>query len=363
MRTNLMDPRDLSTSRWTSPLEKFNESQLWSAQLDSVQDAASKLDSVTDRIDRIQTTLTSGMADASAIYDSIPDTTKLVAGSMPVASTIYDSIPDVSKMILDAVPSVTGMATEPVPSWMKGSQVAGGVAHVTGGLALDRVQSASAALTNLGVASKSPVYGGTFYAGTKQPATVIPRSLLQREPWESSSRRAPLTDEPIPDQAPQVLPQELGEEIAPRVARRQRQEVKGLLVLLGLDFALENLESVERRLLDGRRPERVQAALSASLLLTDLADKLFPAREAKRKDLNGIPREVGAENVKNRLLAFAEPYFEDRPVEEHKLLVAELDFIYRWTGKGHHVAFSRTENEEAYCALLKALAIIARAHR
>jgi hypothetical protein len=85
----------------TSALERFDGLQRWSAQLNSVQGAASKLDSVTDRIGRIQAPLTSEVADASAVYDSIPDA---------------------SKMIFDSMPSVTGIATEPVPSWMKGAQ-------------------------------------------------------------------------------------------------------------------------------------------------------------------------------------------------------------------------------------------------
>ncbi|HET9677181.1 MAG TPA: hypothetical protein VFP21_06730, partial [Solirubrobacterales bacterium] len=181
-------------------------------------------------------------------------------------------------------------------------------------------------------------------------------SLLPRE------SRAPMVPQPG-RRVPPLEPQELGEEIAPNVARRHRQEVKGLLVSLDLDLALEHLESAEHRLLDGGRPERVQAALSMSLMLAEVADELFPARTEDWTDLDDVPREVGAENVKNRLLAFADRYLKDRPVEERKLLVAELDFIYRWTGKGHHVVFSRIENEDAYCALLKALATVARAHR
>ena len=351
----------------------LNHARHWTAQLKSVQDVAAELASAP----RVTEIVSASIPDTvQMVSDSIPDTAKMVLDSVPDATSFRGSAPGITQVvgtIPDATKTLGGAALDaasisgsvPDASKMLGGSVLDAtlISDSTPDASKMKVQSASAALTNLGVASKSPIYGGTFYSAKQKPATVIPRSLLPRESRESSSLRQPLTDDRIPEQVPQVSPQDLGEELAPNVTRRHRQESKGLLSALDLDLALENLESAERRLLEGGRPERVQAALSASLLLTELADTLFPARKENCVDLYGVSREVGVENVKNRLLAFADSYFENRPKEEHKLLVAELDFIYRWTAAGHHVPFSRTENEEAYCALLKALAIIARARR
>jgi len=258
-----------------SALERLNESQSWRAQL------------------------TSSVVDASAIYNSIPDTTKMASGA----------VPDTSKMIANSVPKVTEMTT---------------------------------AFTGLDVATRSPVYGGTF---RPSPAPLDSEATL-----------------PSPTKA---LPQELGERFAQRLTRKHRQEAKGLLVALGLDLELEHLESIERRLLDGRRPDRLQAALSASLLLKGVANKLYPPSGDEEAWVCrfGHLYKLGPEHVKNRLHAFAHPYLEGRSTQEHKLFIAELDLVSDWGGAGHHVGFTETQSSEAFCALLKVLATVARARR
>lgn len=154
----------------------------------------------------------------------------------------------------------------------------------------------------------------------------------------------------------------MGEALAQSLTRRHRQEVKGLLVALGLDLELEHLESIERRLLDEGRPDRLQAALSASLLLEGLANKLFPPTEALWVCRFGKTHKLGPPNVKNRLHAFADRFLKQCSTAEHKLFIAELDLVSRWSGKGHHVVFTPGENAEAFCTLLKVVATVARAH-
>jgi hypothetical protein len=155
----------------------------------------------------------------------------------------------------------------------------------------------------------------------------------------------------------------MGEVLAQNLIRGHRQEAKGLLVALDLDLELEHLESIERRLLDGGRPDRLQAELSASHLLKGLADKLFPPKEELWVCRFGKTYKLGPPNVKNRLHAFADRFLKQRSTAEHKLFIAELDLVSRWSGEGHHMVFTSRENAEAFCALLKVMAIVSRAYR
>lgn len=304
------------------------------------------------------------VSDAGSIQGLIPDATKMISGSIPdTIKMASGAIPDADSPIYAALPKVTPIATGTVRDWSVGAvKVPGDFTSVTSGLSLDEIQRVSAAFAATGVAQRSPAYGGTFrlpsapvsprrQRGTNLPPTARPASLRRRESVEDEQ------------QTTRVLPQEMGEALAQNLIRGHRQEAKGLLVALDLDLELEHLESIERRLLDGGRPDRLQAALSASHLLKGLADKLFPPTEELWVCRFGKTYKLGPPNVKNRLHAFADRFLKQRSTAEHKLFIAELDLVFRWSGEGHHVVFTARENAEAFCALLKIMAIVSRAHR
>lgn len=399
MIVRLMDPRDLSTPAWmTSAIEQLDAARGWTAQLKSVQDTATKVAVVNEQADRAQaaavlpsavtdagkitgaikmasvsdvaatptvTTIASGwVSDAGSIQDSIPGTAKMISGSIPdTIKMVSGAISDAGTPIYAALPKVAPVATGMMHEWSRGAvKVPGDFTSVTSGLSLDEIQRVSAAFAATSVAQRSPAYGGTFrppsapVSPRRQRGTHLPPAV----PPASPRRREPVEDE---RQAPRVLPQEMGEALAQSLTRRHRQEAKGLLVALDLELELEHLESIERRLLDGGRPDRLYAALSASLLLEGLADKLFPPTGEQWVCRFGKTYKLGPPNVKNRLHAFADRFLKQRSTAEHKLFVAELDLVSRWSGKGHHVVFTPRENAEAFCALLKVLATAARTHR
>jgi hypothetical protein len=380
----------------TSSIEQLDAARGWTAQLKSVQDAATKLAAVTEQADRAQaaavlpsvvtdagtiaaaiamasgsvsdvtaTKIASGwVSDAGSIQGLIPDATKMISGSIPdTIKMASGAILDADSPIYAALPKVTPIATGTVRDWSGGAvKVPGDFTSVTSGLSLDEIQRVSAAFAATGVAQRSPAYGGTFrlpsapvsprrQRGTNLPPTARPASPRRRESVEDEQ------------QTTRVLPQEMGETLAQNLIRGHRQEAKGLLVALDLDLELEHLESIERRLLDGGRPDRLQAALSASHLLKGLADMLFPPTEELWVCRFGKTYKLGPPNVKNRLHAFADRFLKQRSTAEHKLFIAELDLVSRWSGEGHHVVFTSRENAEAFCALLKVMAIVSRAHR
>lgn len=180
-------------------------------------------------------------------------------------------------------------------------------------------------------------------------------------------RRRGVAGPAVPSAAPArplVFPHELGEAFAQGLMRTYRQEAEKLLVAIGLELELEHLQAIELRLCSGTRPDRLQAALSANHLLKGLADYLFPPREEEWESRFGTKHKLGTRNVSNRLSAFVDPVFRSKlTTQEHYLFQATLDFVFRWSGKGHHVVFTPREAAEAFCQLLKVLAAVARAHQ
>jgi hypothetical protein len=356
-----------------------NDAQRRIAEVGSVTDAASVLDSIRDLTDRVRGV--TGSAHATPIYEAAVD-----------AKKILDSIPDTTKMISSAVPAVTGTIRGPVPDVT--SLMGGVVGDFPRGVSLaDYQRSISAA----SAAARSPALGGTFQpptgfqqheqvvataraVPTSTPSPVVPwkgeRPRLRpdrqtpihdplRDPFLPSRprQREPVEHRPVPAPAPEVRPEEVGPGLAQAMTRRHRHEAKGLLVALSLNLELEHLEAIERRLLAGGRPDHLHAALSASLLLEGVANRLFPPRDEPWTSRFGKGHEVGAEHVRNRLSAFTEPILSELDKVEHKLFIAEFDLVGRWTGEGHHVVLSAEENADAFRALLKILATVARAHR
>lgn len=195
---------------------------------------------------------------------------------------------------------------------------------------------------------------------------VIHNRLLDPQPPAPYRRREiarPVAPTPAPVM-PQVLPQELGELFAQHLTHADRQDAEELLVVTGLELELEQFRVIAVRLLSGTRPDQVHAALSSSLLLKGLADHLFPPQEEAWESRFGRKHEVGAKDVANRLSAFVDLHLHSElTTQEHKHFQATLDCVFRWSGEGHHVAFTSKKAAEAFCQLLQVLAVIFCAHQ
>jgi hypothetical protein len=353
-----------------SAIEQLEAAQPWTAQLKSVQETAAKF--TEDNSGIASRSAAAAVADARSIQGYLPDPITTITGSIPDAAWMEG-----------IVGQVTPIGSGTVPVWQQEmGKLQGHFPRVTSGLSFDDVQRAGSALAALSSVQDFPPSAATSLAGAtrvvgtltdvgqvpivprrREGMAVVPQSLLYRESVE------PQPVEPRPakrkPRAPRALPQELGEAIARNLTRGYRQEAKGLLVALDLGLELEHLEAIERRLLDGGRPDRLHAALSASLLLEGVANRFYPPRTDRKSWTCRFKNshELGAPDVKSRLHAFAHPFLEQRSTAEHKLFVAELDLVARWMGKGHHVVFTKSENEEAFIALLKVLATVAHARR
>ena len=97
--------------------------------------------------------------------------------------------------------------------------------------------------------------------------------------------------------------------------------------------AAEKLIAINERMADGTSESRTAALTSCRRLLMDVADLLFPSREADWTDAKGKSRQVGPEQYKNRLLAYITEAIQksgSREVIELELehLADRLDAIY-----------------------------------
>jgi hypothetical protein len=164
-------------------------------------------------------------------------------------------------------------------------------------------------------ARMSPAFGGTFRPSGEQiaglqkalagasvtnglvPPMKMPGPTLTPPRWPTIHNRLldpylpvrrprpvprePMMPAPSPAASPHpwVLPEEIGELFAQHLTRAYRHEAEELLIRTGLELEFEHLRSIEQRLHSGTRPDRLQAALSANLLLKGLADHLFPPRD------------------------------------------------------------------------------------
>lgn len=161
-----------------------------------------------------------------------------------------------------------------------------------------------------------------------------------------------------------VLPEEVGELLATGLVRVDREAVMLLLTDVGLEDARLHLEAIEERLLHGTRPAHLHAALSASILLRDLANRLFPARSGEfwvSRFESKHP--LDSQHVGNRLAAFVDFRLRSRlSTKEHRLFQATLDAVLDWAGEGHHVIRDPRSSAHSFRQLLEVLAMVARAH-
>jgi hypothetical protein len=237
-------------------------------------------------------------------------------------------------------------------------------------------------------AQMSPALGGTFRPPSAPPVrtalaappispirTAAVRTLPPRLPSVQSPlldpalpvrRRRPAIVRPVSPAPPpaQALPRELAEAFAHGLMRAYRQEAEELLIATGLDPELDHLRAIELRLLSGGQPDHLHAALSASVLLKGLADRLFPPQAEKSECRFQRMHDVGPKDVANRLSAYVDSRLRARlSTHEQKLFQAKLDFVFNWSGEGHHVAFAPRQAGEAFCQLLSVLATVSHARQ
>ena len=156
----------------------------------------------------------------------------------------------------------------------------------------------------------------------------------------------------------------VGEEIAARVMREQKEEAVAFLENCGLDHEVAELAAVEGRLHSGSDRDLRHAAFSARNLLEAIADRLFPASGEPWVDRGGVAREVGPENVANRLSAYVDQRLTDRiEAAERRAFQGLLDATARWVGSGPHGIHTAAGAEVAYTRLMGILSFLARAHR
>ncbi len=119
--------------------------------------------------------------------------------------------------------------------------------------------------------------------------------------------------------------------------------------------AAEKLLAIAERMAEGTSEACAEALTSCRRLLMTVADSTFPASDTDWVDGAGKKRKVGADNYKNRLVAFIERRLMSegsRAILENELehLCARLDAVYEKVCKGVHADVSV---EEARLAIIE----------
>lgn len=182
-------------------------------------------------------------------------------------------------------------------------------------------------------------------------------------------RLAEIEPAPVrPAPQPQHQPRE-DHEVAPVAASffagRDRQLVVSLLDTAQLEEERQHLEALEERLRAGHLPARNHAAVSARQLLLGVANYCLPPQPDPRPcrfDCQYCPHELGAADVKNRIIAFVDERLRGQlDVHEFKIFVAHADYVFRWGSQGTHQKCGAPEAVKALVRLLEVLAVVARA--
>lgn len=159
-----------------------------------------------------------------------------------------------------------------------------------------------------------------------------------------------------------VLPQEMGEAVAQQRTRFAREEAIRFLQATELHRELEHLGAIEERLTAGSWPAQHHAALSTRLLLRGVADRCLLPSDQPVMDRFSRPHPIEEKNVGNRIAAFVDNRLRSGlSDEEHRLFVATLDTVARWSGRGPHRIYARGEAEVFLLRLFETLAMVSRA--
>jgi hypothetical protein len=129
--------------------------------------------------------------------------------------------------------------------------------------------------------------------------------------------------------------------------------------------AAEQLLASYDRLAAGDPEALAQCLTSCRRVLLSVADAVFPARNERYVDSSGTERKVGADDYKNRLLAFLDQRLKSKSslsllAVEIDHLAARLDSVYEKVCKGVHADVTSSEAELAVIHTYLFLAEIAR---
>ena len=185
---------------------------------------------------------------------------------------------------------------------------------------------------------------------TPQPSPARPR--------RSAARR------PVPGvPAARVLPEYVGIRIAATRIASIRERVVTFLMLADLRDEAAHLNAIEERLSVGSAPALHHAALSTRLLLQGVADYCFPARSEHWHSQAGGQHKVGSQDTGNRLVAFVESSLgPEHSSEEHRLFIALLDTVKRFSGRGPHRIYNPEEANLYFLRVLEVMDHIARGY-
>jgi hypothetical protein len=170
----------------------------------------------------------------------------------------------------------------------------------------------------------------------------------------------PRVQRPAEQVGPAASPLSRHEGIAARQGREARDEAIRFLRMAGLAGDIEELVELEKRLQRRNERDLQHAAFCSRMILSSVADRVFPACAKPWRDLHGEERPVGPEEVGNRLSAFLDQYLRLEPAIR-AAFQGELDGLKRWVGRGPHGVHTAAEADRCYMRLLSVLAGIAEA--
>ncbi len=131
--------------------------------------------------------------------------------------------------------------------------------------------------------------------------------------------------------------------------------------------AAEQLLSAYERIRTGQPEESAQALVTCRRMLLTVADAVFPAQAEAFRDSQGRPHKVGADDYKNRLLAYLDSRAADRAATDLTLadldhIASRLDVVYEKTCKGIHAEVSPQEARLTLINTYLVLAEVAQVH-
>jgi hypothetical protein len=162
-----------------------------------------------------------------------------------------------------------------------------------------------------------------------------------------------------------VEDQPLQSEFAVDAIVAETQESAQIFLALRSETAARRMASARQRLQEGDTEALAQCLTSCRRALHALADDTFPPRGGTVTGRDGIAREVGPEQFKNRLMALLEENIEGRtPLRLAKRQFAQtvdvLDALIEELSKGVHADVIREETVQAYVQTWAFIAHVAR---
>jgi hypothetical protein len=299
-----------------------------------------------------------GVSITARMQDTLSAASETLA-SRAMGSIDVDSIAAAGGLIPSDQTIISGVLPETFDvmkaSEALGSKVAKALEGIEPGVSITDTLSAALASKAIGSIDVNSI-AATGLVPSDQ--TIISGVLPVPTPRKRASRPV------APIAKPRLLPREVGEFLATGLIRADREEVLFLLQDAELVDAKQHFDAIEERLLADTEPSQLHAALSASLLLRLLADRLYPPRDEPWISRFNEKCPLEAKHVCNRLSAYVDDRLRSQlSTKDHRVFQATIDAVVRWTGEGHHVVRSPREVARAFRQLLEVLAMVARAYK